>query len=70
MSIVGTANEFPCPDCNSFDTYTEIDTKSFELWLDCLDCGTHMHLIRKLNLTSDYYKNRNKTVDSWMGEEE
>ena len=70
MSIAATANDDPCPDCNSYNTYSELDIKSFELWVDCLDCGTRMHLIRRLNLTSDYYKDRNKTLDSWMGEEE
>jgi len=65
MSISATAKEDPCPDCNSYNTYSEFDTKSFELWVDCLDCGTHMHLIRKLNLTST-----NQTLDSWIGEDE
>jgi len=54
MAIVGDSNVYPCPDCNSKNTYHEYDTKSYELFLDCQECGTHMHLIRKLTNTAHY----------------
>ena len=55
MSVVGTAKEHPCPDCSSMNTYSEFDTKTFELFLDCHDCGTHMHLIRRMRNVSSYH---------------